>query len=187
LTDATAHNEDQSVARSKQEILARGKHLQLIREGHWEYADRVRSTGVVAIIAVTAKQELVLTQQYRIPIHKQVIDLPAGLVGDIDGEEDEAFETAAQRELLEETGYRSDSLEFVFEGPLSAGMTTEIISFFLTRGARRVSKGGGDGTEEIRVHAVPLKKINAWLRRKATSRTMIDPKVYAALGLLSCR
>lgn len=171
--------------RQKLETLHRGRHLQLMQRGKWEFADRVQGTGVVAIIAVTDKDELVLTEQFRPAVQKKVVDLAAGLAGDIVGEESEAFELAAQRELEEETGFAGDDFQFIFSGPTSAGMVSEMIDFFLVKDVQQISAGGGDASEDIKVHVVPLSNIRKWLERKQTTRTCIDPKVYAALGILS--
>ncbi len=173
------------MARKQVETLYQGKHLQLQKRGHWEFAARTQGTGVVAIVAVTAGQQLVLTEQFRPPVQKKVVDLPAGLAGDIAGEEQESFETAARRELIEETGFVHGAFKYIFSGPSSAGMTTEMIDFYLACDVEQVEEGGGDETEEIKVHVIPLKKIGAWLKRKETSKTCVDPKVYAALGILS--
>ncbi|HEV7223072.1 MAG TPA: NUDIX hydrolase, partial [Pirellulales bacterium] len=94
-------------------ILAAGRHLQLVQQGHWEYADRTSAREAVVLAAVTDERQLLLVEQYRIPVGRRVIELPAGLVGDIAGEEDERLETAAGRELLEETGYRASRLELL--------------------------------------------------------------------------
>lgn len=173
------------MARRKRVELASGRHVRLVDEGGWEFADRVRGSGVVAIIAVTENDELVLTTQYRVPVRRRVIDLPAGLAGDVDGAEDEHFAEAARRELVEETGY--DGEEFIewFVGPSSAGLVTEMITFFIARDVRRVGEGGGDDSEDIKVDVIPLEKIHSWLKRKSTRRTCVDPKVYAALGVLT--
>ena len=173
------------MARTKLESLYEGNHLKLQQRGGWEFAARARGTGVVAVVAVTENNELVLTEQFRPPIQKKVVDLPAGLAGDIAGEENESFELAAKRELIEETGFVGDDFEYVFSGPSSAGMTTEMIDFYLVRNVVQVDAGGGDETEDINVHLIPLKKIAAWLKRKETTRTCVDPKVYAALGILT--
>lgn len=167
--------------------LAVGKHLQLVEEGGWEYVDRAMGTGVVAIIAVTDDDQLVLTEQYRRPIKKKVVDLAAGLVGDIEGEEEESLEVAATRELLEETGFAAGQMEYLFTAPSSPGMTTEMVAYFLATKLKRKNDGGGDESESIKVHTVPLQKIARWISRKQTSRTCVDAKVFAALGVLSLR
>jgi len=167
--------------------LAVGKHLQLIDDGGWEYVDRAQGTGVVAIIAFTDDDELVLTEQYRRPVKKKVVDLAAGLAGDIEGAETESLELAAKRELLEETGYTAGLMTYLFTAPSSPGMTTEMVAYFLAGQLKRKDDGGGDESESIKVHTIPLKKIASWLNRKQTKRTCVDPKVYAALGVLALR
>ena len=163
------------------QILGAGRFLRLVNAGGWEYAERVNASGVVAVVAVTEEREIILTEQHRPAVKKRVIDMPAGLAGDISGEETEALATAARRELLEETGYRARRMEFLMAGPPSAGMSSEMVTFFLAKDCRRVADGGGDDHEAIEVHVVPLKSVAAWLRKRAGKRRCIDPKVYAAL------
>ncbi len=49
-------------------VLAQGKYLQLIRDQHWEYVHRSKGVGATAIIALTKKRELLLVEQFRIPL-----------------------------------------------------------------------------------------------------------------------
>jgi ADP-ribose pyrophosphatase len=168
-------------------ILAAGRHLQLVQQGHWEYADRTSAREAVALAAVTDERQLLLVEQYRIPVGRRVIELPAGLVGDIAGEEDERLETAAGRELLEETGYRASRLELLTSGPPSAGMASEIVAFFLASGLVKVHDGGGDEAEDITVHAVPLASVENWLDQQAAAGLLIDPKIYAGLYFIRQR
>ena len=85
-------------------VLAEGRHLRLVSRGRWEYVERPKVTGIVIIVAVTRENNVVLVEQNRPPVGGRVIELPAGLAGDIAGSESEAMEEAARRELLEETG-----------------------------------------------------------------------------------
>jgi ADP-ribose pyrophosphatase len=52
---------------------------------------------------------------------------------------------------------------------------------YLAENAQRVGEGGGDETEDIVVHLVPLDKADAWLERQRQSGLHVDPKVYAGL------
>ena len=54
-------------------VLHTGKFLELIKEGHWEYVDRVHGTGVALIIGVTTEQKVLLVEQNRIPLHARTI------------------------------------------------------------------------------------------------------------------
>jgi len=163
------------------EILAEGVFTRLVRKDGWEYVERTNTSGIVIIIALTAAGELLLVEQHRPPVGRRVVELPAGLAGDIVGQEGEALVTAAERELLEETGYVAAGMRRLTEGPLSAGLTTEIVTVFGVRGAVRVGDGGGDHTENIAVFPVPLAAVPAWLAEREAAGSLVDPKVYAAL------
>ena len=161
-------------------VLHEGQFLRLLRRRHWEYVERTNASGVAVIVAVTERDELLLVEQYRLPVARPVIELPAGLVGDQGG--DEPLLEAAQRELEEETGYRAEQMECLAEGPTTAGLSNEITTFCIARGLVRVGPGGGDDSEDIIVHPVPLAGLRPWLRAQE-SRAAVDPKLYAGLWL----
>jgi len=163
------------------ESIAVGKFIRLSKIGHWEFAERNNASGAVVIVAITNQGKLLLTEQYRVPVHASVIELPAGLVGDIPGEEDEAWELAAQRELLEETGYAAKRMKHLTSGPVSAGFGNETLSMFLAKGIVKTEAGGGVEGENIVVHEVALDRVPAWLRKKQRAGVLVDPKVYAGL------
>jgi ADP-ribose pyrophosphatase len=161
--------------------LHEGKHLRLVQTQGWEYAERVQASGAAIVVAVTPRGGLLLTEQHRIPIRRKVIELPAGLAGDLDAEPQEQMATAARRELLEETGYEAEEMIHLTTGPSSAGLTSELVSLFLARGLRKVGPGGGHGDEQILVHEVPLDQVENWLRQRTAEGLLVDPKVFAAL------
>ncbi len=164
------------------QVLAEGRFARLVSQDGWEWVERVNSSGAAVIVAVTDDGELVLVEQFRIPLGRSVIELPAGLAGDIVGSEEEDLAEAARRELLEETGFESSRMTPLVEGPSSAGLASETYTLFLARGAHRVGPGGGDHSEDIRVHVVPLDQVPAWLEEaKRRDGVMVDPKVYAGL------
>jgi len=164
------------------EVLCEGSFLHFKRRGHWEYVERCTAKGCVAILAVTDNQELILVEQFRPPVECRVIEIPAGLVGDGGGQE--TLARAAGRELLEETGYEAKRLEYLTDGPSSAGLSTEVITFFRAQGLRKVGDGGGDQSEEITVHLVPLAQLQFWLDSKRREGCLVDYKVYTALYFL---
>jgi ADP-ribose pyrophosphatase len=168
------------------ETLAEGQHLRLLRNDRgWEFAQRVGVSGVVVVVALTDAGELLLVEQHRAPIGTAVIELPAGLAGDIAGSEDEDLAVAAIRELEEETGYTASGMQLLTSGPVSAGMTDETLSFFKATGVRRIGPGGGDDSEDIVVHAIPLAQVAEWLAERAAAGVPCDPKVYAGLWFAS--
>lgn len=161
------------------EVMAEGRYLRLVRRGTWEYADRVNASAAVIVVAVTPADRVLFVEQHRIPIGCATIEMPAGLVGDLDHRD--TIEAAAARELEEETGWRAGRIEFLTAGPSSAGLSTEIIAFVRAHDLVRVGAGGGDATEDIIVHEIPRGEAAAWLHRQAAAGYSIDPKLYAGL------
>lgn len=166
----------------KPEIVYRGKFLALIKEGRWEYAERVNCRGGAIIVAVTPEDKVLLVEQYRIPVHATTIELPAGITGD--ERESESDADAAKRELLEETGYEASRIEPLMTGPSSSGLTSEQVTIFLATGLKRVQAGGGVDNENLVVHEIPLNEIDAYLKRRAEEGCLIEPKLYAGLYFL---
>lgn len=169
----------------RREVIASGRFLRMVREGGWEFVERVNAKAVVVIIASTPEGRVLFVEQHRPPLGCRVIELPAGLAGDISGQENEDLEAAARRELLEETGYEAASWERIGAGPTSSGLSTEIVTLFLARDLRRTASGGGDETEDITVHEIPVEEAVRWLSEKAAEGIPADPKVYSALYFLS--
>ena len=170
---------------SERQTLCTGGYLRLMRIDNWEYAERMNICGIVGIAAVTDDDELIMVEQYRAPLGKRVIELPAGLAGDIAGTEGEDLLDAAKRELLEETGYSASTITLICEGPPSAGTTNEIITMYLARGLKKVGEGGGDHSEDITVHTVPIKRVHPWLEEKRREGLLIDLRIYT--GSISFR
>lgn len=85
-------------------IVWQGKHLQAVLRDGYECIERRSIKGIVGIIAITDDRRLLLVEQFRPPVQARVIELPAGLAGDTAEAKDETLESAARRELLEETG-----------------------------------------------------------------------------------
>lgn len=163
------------------EVIAAGKWLRMVRRGKWEFVQRVVGVRAAVIVAVTDAGELILIEQPRPATGGDVIELPAGLIGDHAGTEDEDPAVAAARELEEETGYRPRRLEQVACGTSSAGLSDERLIFYLAHGVERVGEGGGDEHEDITVHLVPLAQVEAWLATREQAGAVIDVKVWSAL------
>ncbi len=160
------------------ETLYKGKFLNMAREGHWEFCERVHNTEAVMVFACTPEDKLVLVEEFRPPVGKPCLCFPAGLSGD---EGEESHEEAARRELLEETGYEAGGMRYLFSGPSSPGLTSETLSFYLASGLRKSAEGGGVGNEHIIVHEVPLHRVDEWLEGQVTLGKAIDSRIYAGL------
>lgn len=164
--------------------LYQGTWLKMKQRDQWEFVERVNPGGAVVILAVTDTQRLLLVEQFRVPIGRRTIELPAGLVGDMPHVRGEGLLDAARRELEEETGYTCTDIETLHSGPSSAGMSTEFIHFVRALQPRQAGPGGGDESEDIKVHEVPLNEIATWLSQRAARGDSVDPKLMAGLWLL---
>ena len=158
-----------------------GRHLRLVVRNGWEFVERPGIRGIVLVVAVTPEDRLLLVEQRREPVDGRVLELPAGLAGDAESPADEPLEEAARRELVEETGWDANAMERLTSGPPSAGVTSEIITFFRARGLSRAGAGGGVEGEAITVHEVPLAAVEEYLREREAGGTLVDPKVWAGL------
>ncbi len=164
------------------ETIGRGNWLELLREGKWEFVRRVRGTAAAAIIAITDDGEIILVEQFRAAVNAPTLELPAGIVGDDLGSENEARADAAARELEEETGYRAEHVEFMYEGASSTGLTNETCSVFRAHGLTRVSAGGGVEGENITVHVVALAELHSCLQKHVARGYVIDVKLWGVLN-----
>ena len=151
------------------------------QRGRWEYVSRARSIRAAVILAVEDGHVL-LVEQYRVPLGKPCIELPAGLIGDDDSAADEEPLAAAGRELEEETGYRAATLEDVGEFHSSPGMVSESFTLVRARGLTRIGEGGGVGGEDITAHRVPLDGIEGFVAEARAAGKAIDVKLLLLLG-----
>ncbi len=163
------------------ETLFEGDFLTLQREGTWEYVSRAGARGAAFILAVTEQREIVLVEQYRVPLRARTIELPAGIIGDEVGFADEAIDAAALRELEEETGFRAEYGEHLMSGPSAPGLSSEILHLVRAHRLTRVHAGGGVAGEDITVHVVPLDGVAEWLMAQGRTGKWIEPRIYMGL------
>lgn len=165
------------------EKLFETRWLGLYRIGRWDFVRRPNSDAAVGILAITPEREIILVEQFRIPMQRSVIEIPAGLVGDEPEHAGESLATTAGRELLEETGYRAGSVTQLIASPTSAGMTSEFTYLFYATDLVRETNGGGVAGEAITVHHVPLAGLREWLAAQEAAGKLVDFKIHAALWL----
>lgn len=104
----------------------------LINEDNLEYEREIIYRKDAVAIVATAGDEVVLVKQYRAPIDKPLLELPAGIVEDNDPEK------TAYKELIEEAGYEARSLKFLTKYYSSAGYTDEIVYIYHTDDLKEV-------------------------------------------------
>ena len=162
-------------------------HICLPSYLHTEHAVAAMKKGMNVLVekpvCLTREEgELLLVEEYRVPLHARTVGLPAGISGD---EGEESSLQSARRELEEETGYRADSWTYLLAGPSSPGLTTEMVSFYMAEGLHRISEGGGVAHENITVHRIPLTLVHDWLMEQMEQGKVVDPKIFMGLYFLS--
>jgi ADP-ribose pyrophosphatase len=132
------------------------------------------------ILALTKDQEVVLVRQYRHGAQKVILELPGGAME----ADDETPMQAARRELLEETGYTSDT--FIQVGCVSPNPAnqTNLIYSFLALEAKKVATQNLDETEEMEVVLKPLNEVITMARNGELFQSMQVSAVFFTLAYL---
>ena len=132
-------------------------------DGSWETQQREaydRGNGAAILLYNPEKRTVILTRQFRMPTYVNrnttgmMIEVCAGLLDDQDAV------SCIKKEVEEETGFRVEKVEKVFESYMSPGSVTEILHFFIATydASMKIGKGGGaeDETENIEVLEIPM-------------------------------
>ena len=164
------------------EVVWQGRFITARKRGKWEYVSRARGIRAVVILAIDAENHVLLVEQFRVPLDRPCIELPAGLVGDSDAYADEDVLTAAARELEEETGYRAARLEAIGEFHSSPGMISESFTLVRAHDLAQVGPGGGTDNENITVHRTPLAALPAAIAQWRERGLAIDVRLLTLLG-----
>jgi ADP-ribose pyrophosphatase len=170
------HDQDQPV-----ETMWEGRFVTAKRQGKWEYVSRSRGIKAAVILAVH-EGHVLLVEQFRVPLGKNCIELPAGLIGDETAGEDPM--EAAGRELEEETGYRAGRLEHLGEFYSSPGMVSESFHMIRAHDLVKVGNGGGVEGEGITVHRVAIDAVSAFVAGKRAEGAAVDVKLLMLPGML---
>lgn len=167
----------------KYNILYKGKYINLVERDGWEYVTR-NTEDVVVIFPVLDTGEVLLIKEFRKPIQKYVISLPAGLVGD-NGKKGENIIKAAIREMIEETGYEPLTIfPLAVDLPSSPGLTDETFTLLGARNLKKIGPGGGDDTENIENIIIFPEELNKYKEDWEKEGFVVDPKIYIGLYFL---
>lgn len=150
---------------------------------NWEAVERVNCYGVVAVVPITKNGELLLIRQFRPVVNNFVIEFPAGI-----NDRKEMLIDVAKRELIEETGYTAEEFIFLAEGPLSSGMSTEIMTVFLAKNSFQASyllkqQFPPEESESIEIIKIPISLLHETLENFQRDGNYIDLKIYGLLEM----
>lgn len=164
-----------------EEVMWQGRFITAKTRGRWEYVGRARGIRAAAIIAIDedpdGTRHVILVSQYRVPLGRFCLEIPAGLVGDDEGSEGELAVDAAIRELEEETGYHAERMEVMGEFYSSPGMVSECFTLLRATGLTKVGEGGGVDSENINVHRVALNQLSGFVARWREAGHGVDVRI----------
>ena len=165
-----------------EEIRWAGKFITARTRGKWEYVTRARGIRAAVIVAIDEEDHVLLVEQYRVPMQRLCLELPAGLIGDDDSAEGEDALDAAARELEEETGYRAERIESLGEFYSSPGMVSESFTLVRAHGLTKVGPGGGTDGEDITVHRVARAHLPQFVEMARARGLGIDVRLLMLLA-----
>jgi 8-oxo-dGTP pyrophosphatase MutT (NUDIX family) len=114
---------------------------------------RLEAPEWINVIALTPENEVLLVEQYRVGVDETTLEIPGGMVDPGEGPL-----KAAQRELLEETGYRSDHWVEMGKTSANPAIQTNYTHLYLAKECKKIQEPENDGNEDILVHSLPMNK-----------------------------
>lgn len=159
-----------------------GKFITAKVQGKWEYVARARGIKAAVILAIDPDDHVLLVEQFRVPLGRACLELPAGLIGDDDSVPNEDAASAAVRELEEETGYTAARMEIIGEFYSSPGMVSESFTLLKAHGLHQIGPGGGTEGEDITVHRVALADLPNFIESARKRGLGIDVRLLMLLA-----
>ncbi|WP_336514260.1 NUDIX hydrolase [Pollutibacter soli] len=134
----------------------------------------------VTAVALTKDSQFIFERQYRHALGKTILEIPGGCVDDTDA----SLEDAIRREMLEETGYQFEKMEYL--GGVSANPSTHnnLMHYFLATGGEKVTVQELDANEDIEVLLLSLDEVKSLLRNKEIVQSMHVTALFYALEKL---
>ena len=177
---------EQKIKRIHRELKFKGKIVDFyqdtieVEENRHSIYDFIDHIGAAAVVPVTGEGKIIMVKQYRNALDQFTLEIPAGA---LDSRDEPGIECAS-RELEEETGYRSDKLEWLITLRTTVAFCNERIEIFVARDLIQ-SRQNLDDNEFIEVKAYSMNE----LKEKIYSGEIQDSKTIAALlayGLKYC-
>jgi len=141
----------------------------------WDLIDHV---GAAAVVAVREDGKILMVRQYRNPLERQTIEIPAGKLDS----KDEDPRKAAERELAEETGYICDDIEYLTTIYTTVAFCNEKIGLYLAKGLKDRHPQHLDDDEYIDLEAYTLDEVRQMIYegRIQDAKTVIGILLYAS-------
>lgn len=166
------------IKRVKRELKFKGKIIDFYQDtmeingDHTVIWDFIKHKGAAAVVPVTDEGKILMVRQYRNALERYTLEIPAGSLDTAD----EPGITCASRELEEETGYRSENLEWLINLRTTVAFCNEKIEVFVAKNLIP-SKQHLDEDEFIDLGAYTMEE----LKEKIYSGEIEDAKTVSAL------
>ncbi|WP_078432711.1 NUDIX hydrolase [Metabacillus halosaccharovorans] len=122
--------------------------------GNTSTREIVKHPGAVAVIAITPENKILMVEQYRKPLGRTIVEIPAGKL-----EKGEKPIITAKRELEEETGYTCEDLKPLISFYTSPGFADELVHLFITENLEKMTEAAElDEDEFVEVLEVTLEE-----------------------------
>jgi 8-oxo-dGTP pyrophosphatase MutT (NUDIX family) len=132
----------------------------------------------VNIIAITTDKKIVLIEQFRYGTEEIILEIPGGMI-----DENEAAETAARRELLEETGYSSGEFILLGKSHPNPAIQNNTLYHFLALDCEKTCEPAFDEHESVSTKLVSLPEIKKLILDEKITHSL----VLAAFAIFSLR
>jgi len=151
----------------KRETIFEGKIISLhvdevkLPNGNTSTREIVEHPGAVAVIAITDEDKMIMVEQFRKPLERSLVEIPAGKL-----EKGEDPIECAKRELGEETGYTCEQIEHVTSFYTSPGFSDELLHIFLAKGLKKNSHLHLDDDEFVNLLEVSYEEVQQLIKEQ---------------------
>ncbi|WP_042346211.1 NUDIX domain-containing protein [Bacillus massiliigorillae] len=122
----------------------------------------IKHPGAVAIIAITEDNKIVMVEQYRKALERSIVEIPAGKL-----ELGEEPIVTATRELEEETGYVSETMDHIISFYTSPGFADELVHVFMAKGLKKKENAAScDEDEFVEVLELSLEEAKKYIKEQ---------------------
>ncbi|MGM8211678.1 NUDIX hydrolase [Virgibacillus sp. W0430] len=167
------------------EVIFKGKIITVqldkveLPNGKTSYRELVKHPGAVAIIPINLENKIVLVEQYRKPLERSIIEIPAGKI-----EVGEEPEITAIRELEEETNYTTAQLKYITSFYTSPGFANELIHIYYANNVYQLQQPiQGDEDEFVKPVEMTLEEAKIAIKEKR----IYDAKTIYAITYLEMK
>jgi len=128
----------------------------------------VTGASWVNVLAFTPGEQMILVRQYRHGTRQVMWEIPGGVINP-----GETPESAAARELVEETGYSGNPARLLVQVYPNPAFQTNTAYTLLILNAKRVRSPQMDGMEDIAVRLVPEREFDRMIRRRQITHALV--------------